>query len=83
MVAVLMVAEKPSICTSIARALCPEGQMETREGSLPVHLFDGEFQGSRASIKVTCVAGHVFSTDFPPAYQVRKPILLRCVRTSE
>ncbi|VAI19319.1 unnamed protein product [Triticum turgidum subsp. durum] len=65
---VLMVAEKPSIALSIASALSG-GRMSTRKGSTDVHEFDGMFQGSQAFFRVTSVIGHVFSVDFPPAYQ--------------
>ena len=68
-VSVLMVAEKPSICTSIANALCRGREMETRGRSPPVHEFQGTFNGAPAFIRVTSVTGHVFSTDFPAAYQ--------------
>eukprot|EP01036_Dinobryon_divergens_P059498 gene59498-79392_t len=67
-VSVLMVAEKPSVCTAIANALSG-GRMESRGRNPPVHEFDGQFRGNRAFIRVTSVNGHVFSTDFPPAYQ--------------
>ena len=31
--------------------------------------FDGIFMSQPAKFKVTSVAGHVFSLDFPPSYQ--------------
>ena len=65
---VLMVAEKPSICTSIAQALS-NGHMQSRGRSPPVHEFNGSFQGKPAFYRVTSVTGHVFSVDFPAAYQ--------------
>ncbi|KAI4310696.1 hypothetical protein MLD38_035652 [Melastoma candidum] len=66
---VLMVAEKPSIAYSIASVLS-RGQMSTRKGSTDVHEFDGWFlSGIPVRYKVTSVIGHVFSLDFPPAYQ--------------
>jgi DNA topoisomerase III len=68
MPSILMVAEKPSICTSIAQALCP-GNAVARGRSPPVYDFDGTFLGKPAHIRVTSVTGHVFSTDFPKAYQ--------------
>jgi hypothetical protein len=46
-VTVLMVAEKPSICTSIATALS-RGQMQTRGRTPPIHEFQGTFQGKPA-----------------------------------
>lgn len=65
-----MVAEKPSIALAIASALSG-GQKFTRKGSTEVHEFDGKFLGAQAHFKVTSVIGHVFSVDFPPAYQDR------------
>ncbi|XP_047261402.1 DNA topoisomerase 3-beta-like isoform X2 [Capsicum annuum] len=44
-------------------------QMSTRRGSTEVHEFDAMFLGSRAHYKVTSVIGHVFSVDFPAAFQ--------------
>jgi DNA topoisomerase-3 len=67
-ITVLMVAEKPSICTSIAHAL-NKGNMETRGRSPPVHEFQGLFLNKPALIRVTSVTGHVFSLDFPAKYQ--------------
>jgi DNA topoisomerase-3 len=43
--------------------------METRGKSPPVHEFNHHFLGKAALFRVTSVAGHVFSTDFPPKYQ--------------
>ncbi|GMP78215.1 hypothetical protein CsSME_00034244 [Camellia sinensis var. sinensis] len=65
---VLMVAEKPSIALSIATVLSG-GRMSTRRGSTEVHEFDGTFLGFHAHYKVTSVIGHVFSVDFPAAFQ--------------
>nr|CAD1839134.1 unnamed protein product [Ananas comosus var. bracteatus] len=62
------VAEKPSIALSIASVLSA-GRMSTRKGSTDVHEFDGMFRGAHSHFKVTSVIGHVFSVDFPPAYQ--------------
>lgn len=67
-ISVLMVAEKPSICTSIASALS-RGNMESRGRTPPVHEFQGHFLDRPAFIRVTSVTGHVFSTDFPVKYQ--------------
>lgn len=67
-VTVLMVAEKPSICTAIASALS-RGQMESRGRTPPVHEFQGNFQGKSALFRVTSVVGHIFSMDFPSSYQ--------------
>ncbi|KAM3572437.1 hypothetical protein VYU27_005564 [Nannochloropsis oceanica] len=65
---VVMVAEKPSICNSIAHALCGGAELSTRGRSPPVHEFHGRFEGQAARIRVTSVTGHVFSTDFPGQY---------------
>ncbi|CAN0870631.1 DNA topoisomerase 3-beta [Linum grandiflorum] len=65
---VLMVAEKPSIASSIASVLS-HGKMFTRKGSSDVHEFDAMFLGFPAHYKVTSVIGHVFSVDFPEKYQ--------------
>ncbi|CAN0870597.1 DNA topoisomerase 3-beta [Linum grandiflorum] len=65
---VLMVAEKPSIASSIASVLS-HGKMFTRKGSTDVHEFDAMFLGFPAHYKVTSVIGHVFSVDFPEKYQ--------------
>ena len=69
MVSVLMVAEKPSIATSIAQALVGANQLENLSRSPPLYEFPGRFQGKDAFIKVTSVTGHLFSTDFPSEYQ--------------
>ena len=68
-ISVLMVAEKPSICTSIAQALSRGKKLETRGRTPPVHEFSGSFLNRNAFIRVTSVTGHVFSTDFPAQYQ--------------
>lgn len=71
---VLHVAEKPSIATSIARALC-RGELSASKGStLPVYEFPAslDFVGAtrdrQGTHRVTSVAGHVFSTEFPSQY---------------
>ena len=68
---VLMVAEKPSIALSITEALARGGNFQKKSGvakSCPVYTYKGEFMGRSASFRVTSVAGHVFSRDFPMAY---------------
>ena len=68
---ILMVAEKPSIANSLANALS-KGRHTSRKGvsqAVQVHEFQGTFQGQSAFIKITSVAGHVYTTDFPPQYQ--------------
>jgi DNA topoisomerase-3 len=75
MISVLMVAEKPSICTSVADALYSmnrssnSGPLQSRNRSPPVYEFNGTFQGQAAIFRVTSVVGHVYSLDFPSKYQ--------------
>ncbi len=67
---VLHVAEKPSICTAIAKALSGGGEMEHRGKTPPVYEFDGSFlHHKHCRVRVTSVVGHIFSTDFPSSYQ--------------
>ena len=42
--------------------------MASRRAALDVHEFEGRFRGAPAFFKMTSVIGHVFSIDFPPAY---------------
>lgn len=98
-ITVLHVAEKPSIAQAIAKGLA-SGNICVRSKSLPVHEFtDPPFPKAPYAIeckhRVTSVAGHVFSVDFPPQFQswdsvdpaelfnaptVRKPCKLSIVR---
>ena len=64
-----MVAEKPSIAGSIASILGAGRESLAKSGKLPVHEFPGVFMGKHVTYRVTSVAGHVFSTDFPNEYQ--------------
>lgn len=48
---VLMVAEKPSIASSIASILS-KGNHKTRSGKLPVHFFEGKFLNQTVQFKV-------------------------------
>jgi DNA topoisomerase III len=41
----------------------------TTHSAPQVHTFRGAFRGQQVNFKVTSVVGHVFSTDFPSAYQ--------------
>ena len=69
--AVLCVAEKPSLAAAIARFLAP-GDVRTRKGiACDVHEFSGRaFEGERTCAwRVTSVAGHVASVDFPERFQ--------------
>lgn len=68
MLSVFMVAEKPSICTSVAQALAGT-HVTSRNKSPPVYEFSGTFLGQPAMIKVTSVTGHLYSLDFPGKYQ--------------
>lgn len=67
----LMVAEKPSIALSVARALS-DGRFTQRKGRspiCPVYQFRGSFMNHKKVLfKVTSVAGHVYSRDFPKQY---------------
>eukprot|EP00794_Sanderia_malayensis_P017982 gene17982-19779_t len=67
---VLMVAEKPSLATSIAKILS-NGRMTSKKGLSPacqVHEYHGTFIGHSAKFKMTSVCGHVMSLDFPSQY---------------
>ena len=71
---VLMVAEKPSICTSVAEALYGmynrgAGRLQSKGRSPPVYEFNGQFMGKPAFFRVTSVTGHIYSLDFPSKYQ--------------
>ena len=70
---VLMVAEKPSIAATVANALSG-GDFDSQRGGMPVHEYEGDFRGFPARFLVTSVAGHIFSTDFPPEYQNRETV---------
>mmetsp|Transcript_30608 Transcript_30608/g.54729 ORF Transcript_30608/g.54729 Transcript_30608/m.54729 type:complete len:860 (+) Transcript_30608:77-2656(+) len=70
-ISVLMVAEKPSIAQTLAEALSPGRNFNTRSGVSPackVHEYEGDFYGQKAWFKVTSCAGHVYSVDFPPEF---------------
>ncbi|KAG2490592.1 hypothetical protein HYH03_010985 [Edaphochlamys debaryana] len=64
---VFMVAEKPSLASSIAQILS-EGRVASRRAALDVHEFEGRFRGQRARFKMTSVIGHVYSIDFTAAF---------------
>jgi len=70
---VLHVAEKPSIAQAITRGLCGSNEVHTTGKGLPVHEFPLPFpkapKASSCLHRVTSVAGHVFSVDFPSSYQ--------------
>ena len=48
---VLMVAEKPSIASSIASILS-KGKHKTHNGKLPIHTFEGTFMNQTVQFKV-------------------------------
>lgn len=68
---VLMIAEKPSICDSIARALSQGRNLRSAKkfGGIPVHTFPSTFQGKPCQMTVSTVKGHIFSIDFPDEFQ--------------
>jgi DNA topoisomerase-3 len=71
---VLMVAEKPSICTSVAEALYGMynkggSKLQSKGRSPPVYEFNGQFMGRPSFFRVTAVTGHIYSLDFPAKYQ--------------
>lgn len=72
-ITVLHIAEKPSIAQAITKGLA-DGSTTMNGRALPVHEFTGpDFpkapRAAKCKHKVTSVAGHVFSVDFPPAFQ--------------
>jgi DNA topoisomerase IA len=67
----VMIAEKPSIALSIAKALGGSKftQRKGRSPICPVYQYRGKMMGhSNVLFKVTSVAGHVYSRDFPKQY---------------
>ena len=67
---VLMVAEKPSLATSLAKILS-HGQSTSRKSSCracAVHEYQGKFRGEAVRFKMTSVCGHVLSLDFHAKY---------------
>eukprot|EP00924_Labyrinthula_sp_SR-Ha-C_P005387 snap_masked-scaffold_1-processed-gene-30.37-mRNA-1 protein AED:0.19 eAED:0.19 QI:0/0/0/1/1/1/4/0/927 len=69
---VFLVAEKPSIAKSFADALCTSAEKcnTIKNGRLPpVHIFQGKFKNKTVTFRVSSVAGHLFSCDFPTDYQ--------------
>lgn len=64
---IMMVAEKPSIAKTIAYILS-KGKVKEGRGivkSCSVWEYEGDFKGYKALFKVTSVAGHMYSRDFP------------------
>lgn len=74
-ITVLHVGEKPSISQAIAKGLATSGSSVKMVGkTLPIHEFvDPSFpkapRAAKCLHRVTSVAGHVFSVDFPPQFQ--------------
>ena len=69
----MMVAEKPSIAKTISHALS-NSPKENRgiHKPCPIWTFDGQFKNFPATFKVTSVAGHMFSRDFPKDLNMRR-----------
>lgn len=75
-ITIMHVAEKPSIAEAIAKGLRRGGTSNySNRSALPVHTFttNGDFpkapHAQSCYHKVTSVAGHVFSVDFPAQFQ--------------
>jgi len=78
-ITVLHIAEKPSIAQAIAKGLCKGSSFNnTSHTKLPVYEFTVPSStqpfpkapyASKCTHKVSSVAGHVFSVDFPSSYQ--------------
>jgi Toprim domain len=81
-ITILHVAEKPSIALAITKGLAPSSaSVDSVRASLPVHefhtpggsgsstAFPKAPHASRCLHRVTSVAGHVFSVDFPAQFQ--------------
>ncbi|GLG93365.1 DNA topoisomerase 3-beta [Gryllus bimaculatus] len=67
---VLMVAEKPSLATSLANILS-NGKCSSRKGSnsaCSVHEWTGTFHGEPVCFRMTSVCGHVMTLDFIGKY---------------
>lgn len=68
---ILCVAEKPSIANGLSKLLGHPCSSPLYGGKqrLPVHENEGDFKGRRVRFRITSVAGHVCTLDFPPQYQ--------------
>eukprot|EP00759_Apiculatamorpha_spiralis_P052623 PhF_6_TR587/c0_g1_i2/m.645/K03165/TOP3; DNA topoisomerase III len=69
---VLMVAEKPSLAQGISEILSDKTASQRRHGrGLAVYEWRGRFPPYNETVqyRMTSVAGHVYSCDFPPKYQ--------------
>ncbi|KAK9732423.1 Toprim domain [Popillia japonica] len=70
MKSVFMVAEKPSLASSLASILS-NGKNSSRRGfngSCTIHEWRGTFKNEQAQFKMTSVCGHVMSLDFLGKY---------------
>ena len=72
-ITVLHIGEKPSIAEAIAKGLS-KGDRSVIKKVMPVHTFTNPSfpkapHAKKVTHKVTSVAGHVFSVDFPQEYQ--------------
>ncbi|KAG7362205.1 DNA topoisomerase [Nitzschia inconspicua] len=72
-ITILHVGEKPSIAEAIAKGLC-NGDRSVMKKAMPVHTFTNPAFpkapfAKKVTHKVTSVAGHVFSVDFPQEFQ--------------
>ncbi|XP_017778586.1 PREDICTED: DNA topoisomerase 3-beta-1 isoform X2 [Nicrophorus vespilloides] len=67
---ILMVAEKPSLASSLAQILSNNKNTSRKglNGSCSVHEWIGTFKSSQAKFKMTSVCGHVMSLDFNSKY---------------
>jgi DNA topoisomerase IA len=61
-------AATPVVFTGFNSRSCLLCQATSRRGALEVHEWHGVFRGEPAAFKMTSVIGHVYSLDFPPAY---------------
>jgi len=65
---VLLVAEKPSIASAIAKHLAGSSASLSREGRAQVWSFEHQHRGAPCRFLSTAVAGHLFSLDFTPEF---------------
>ena len=67
---VLMIAEKPSIASTIARILGGDYLINrTEEKCWCYYEFDGYFKNVSAHFIISAVSGHIYTADFPTDYQ--------------
>jgi DNA topoisomerase III len=72
----LLVAEKPSIASSIARILNPHSSTAPppSRGTTPIHEFNATFRSHECFFRVTSVTGHVKKLDFAPGFENRADV---------